>query len=662
MIIPFLTPEQFQQKLVLVILIQIIIMVCMINLARRNPTDYDTKYTRRWRIINGVFWIIIACSQLFLTQKSFLTPLYYFGVYGTFTPSPDMIATGVTENEIIRDYGQQVIWGHLTFPQWALESQIKNFLTFLSIGLYFIFFRPSSVKIWAKVRKVIGYVLLLFFVPAACDFHYFDVWEFIPAFFVILLVYLCCRSYKRDAVEPKAKETPMSRDGSLIEEFALVEPEEKVVTIPAGDKFGKLSECCSGVKSFFSRKKAHVVLLWVLCAICFVASIVFAVLGSDAEDKERRYRDFCYDFEYCGDYDVYLKEDSWERRNGMGVYEGEYSNVDDNLGIPIHPGKSLRKDYYEYQSSYYGGTYSANHYGQPMYLRCLNYRKNNNLGKSLFAHLQELGYPVIGKINVGTGRSQIIYWDKVKKDIVVKTDIRSVEYDGWIRKHIIEEKDDKVYEFIIYMVDRDTYNDSIEGIYSIDNPGDYTPTSVSSRTWTVWYIIFAILTIILMISVAIVLCRHRGDILNPKAYKLYKYMLSCFIIEYFIHLVVIIPNLPLSRDDYEALFYFIGIFVLYLLLVRIPTLVYAYKKVSQPEGKFYLLPQWAENFVKSYSETEAPLRAALVFLMYPLFYLCTFPAGIFVLLYLIPAIVIYIIVFLLIWVIKGASKEIHQEH
>lgn len=664
----FVTNSQFESILTLRVILGIGIVYLMWQFAIRNPTDYDTPYRRKMRHVYGWICCAGAIGFIFLAVAGpfpFSLPWYYLDLYGTVSPSDDALLYGISSNMIVRAPSVHYVWGRLTFEQWAMCSSVSGVLEWAALAVYAFAMKRSSVKWFAKLRKATGYILLIILPAQVNNLHYFDMYELIPLAVYVLIVYLLVRTYKSDNKEPKLPEEAKYQH---IQDFKVEEPEAvadievtpsvvkaegKVVTVPNEDKLRKVPKCYSQFKTLSYQKKILTIILWVLCAICFVATVVFASLERVADYKEYKYRAFCYGFKYCEDYDVYLKDNEQH-----GIYEWDYDHVDDNLGIPIHPGKSLRLKFY---GTPYGDEIEYYDYNQPMYLRCLNYEKDNNLGKSLFAHLQELGYPITGKVNVKTGRTQIIYWDKIEEDIIVasKSTIRGPyeHYDGWTRKHIIEEKDDKVYELIICMIDKDTYDNSIERVYSIENPSDFTPVSIPSKTWKMLYVIFAFIFIILVTCAFIVSCKNKENILNPKAFRLYKYMIGCVIIEYLIHIIVFLFDTSLGRD---ALLGFIIVFVLYLCILRIPTMVYVYKKIGQPRERFYLVPQWMQEVIKGYSETETPLRAALVFLLYPLFYLCTLPAGICVLFYLIPAIIIYVIVFFIIWVIKGTTKQINQ--
>lgn len=225
---------------------QVIIMICMVNFAKRQPTDYDTKYMRRWRVVSGISWFVLAFFQFFIIEK-FSLPIYYYAIYGTMTPSSDIIQTGVSPYLTLYP---NVEWGHLTFQQWLLETRIENVLRYISLGLYFLLYKPSSVKKWVKVRKFIGYTLLLYFLPAAINFHYFSIAEFASIIIVSLCIYFLTRTYKKDAVAPIAPKSHIGYNGKPVEDMQPIEPEE--VVLPVEDN---LQEC--DIQKEVSRSTLH---------------------------------------------------------------------------------------------------------------------------------------------------------------------------------------------------------------------------------------------------------------------------------------------------------------------------------------------------------------------------------------------------------------------
>ena len=139
---------------------------------------------------------------------------------------------------------------------------------------------------------------------------------------------------------------------------------------------------------------------------------------------------------------------------------------------------------------------------------------------------------------------------------------------------------------------------------------------------------------------------------NNHALRLFIYLVLCLLIEFLIMLIYFTTNL----NDGERL-EICTIFTLYLVIVRTPLIVYVYKQIEKPDTTFYLIPQWLKDFITKRFSSEVPIRAALVYIIYPLFYICTLPAGLLGWFYLIPASIIFAIVLLTIWVFRGMDKS-----
>lgn len=628
MIIPYLTQDQFILKLTITIILQIIIMVCMINFAQRQPTDYDTKYMRRWRIIMGIMWLILAFSEFFAVNEYSL-PFYYFATYGTMTPTEDVINTGVSKDLMLYP---NVVWGHLTFKQWLVEGNIENALRSISLGLYFILFKPSSVKKWVKVRKFMGYFILLFILPAAFNFHYFSLIEFAFVIIICIIVWLLVRNYKHDSIQPIINTVPLSYDGTPIEDFIPIPP-SGTSTMEHDIQDNNTHDNLSCKAAEHKKKKRQISRKWQIVSLCilnvtlFITSIIIAILA---------YHSCNDDYRYFSDWGLYSE---------VYMEEQGYKYIDKNLGTPIHPKRSL-------YVKLYNGDYTkegANGYNQPMYVRFLNYKTNNQYN-SLFEYLKELEYPCEYEINES---SRIVYWDKIYQGHMLYRSYGAInETYYWTRKHIIQERNDTVYETIIYMLDDEIYDNTIEHKFTIDSP--YS----RSLTYQWFYFITCILWIISVIIILILyskILKKQNRIKNLKAYKLLVYMSICLIIEYAVHIIIALANIPLYQDNLVDLFIFIGIFSAYLVVVRIPLLVYVCKQICT-EPTYYLAPRWLQNFIKTYSISEAPIRTSVAFILYPLFYLCTLPLGIVFLVYVIPAAIIYIIALFINWAINGMKK------
>lgn len=637
----FLTTSQFDNILMFKVILGIFIVYMMYRFAVRNPTDFDTLYRRRMRYVYGAIcaagaigFILLACTGPF----KFSLPWYYLSTYGTINPSVDALQHDVYSNMIVRPVGAHCILGKMTFEQWALSSYISGVLEWTALAVYAFAMKRSSVKWFAKARKVIGYILLITFPAQINGLHFFDVYELLPLGLYILVIYLLVRTYKLDN---KVPEMPIESQHENVLEFAAEHPEEVVEIEQKEDKKEPLKRKTALKGKFASVFKRKDIVLWVLCGIFFVASIVFAILSFHAYNHADDYKN---GFNYYDSWGVYLK--------GKWVPDG-YRYADFNIGEPVHPQSSLL--YQEFSKT--GSVYYVYDYAQPIYVRFLNYYAADYHGKNLFRHLHDLDY-VPGVKAYGNGRTQIVYWDIINNvDIQYKYQGHTFYANRWLRKHIYEERDGFVYEFIVYMVNEDIYDESIEDIYSLDCPYEKQP--VSSNTWMTWYCVLAFLTIVmLLIAILFTSMKAKENVKNIHAYRLLKYMMWCLFAEYTIHLIVVLFNLPINGGDFDGVIGFIVAFVVYLGLVRIPAFVYVYRRIDKDAETYYLFPDWLKRIVDIYARTGATKRAMLVFLIYPLFYVCTLPAGIFALCYIIPIAIIFTLIYTILWIFKEHKPQI----
>ena len=224
----YLSESTFVWKLIYDIIMWIVILSIVFYCIKRNPTDYDTNYRKRYRTIMGVLCILGAIGLMFINQKNVLLPNYYLSTFGTFTPNETMIQYGMGPNVPMREAGVDAVFALPTFEQWLILSKIKNFSILTACGLMFLFYKRSATRTAAKVRKVFGYFFLLFLVPAALDSHYFFDWEeFLFTGVAILIVWLLLRTYRKDSIAPTLPEE--SKQYSDSEDFAAIEPEEQII-------------------------------------------------------------------------------------------------------------------------------------------------------------------------------------------------------------------------------------------------------------------------------------------------------------------------------------------------------------------------------------------------------------------------------------------------
>ena len=223
----YFSEMEYVTKLFLDIAMWIIILVAVGHCIRRNPTDYDTNYRKRFRMIMAGLCFFMAISWIFISTKNISLPFYYLHTFGTFTPSDTMIHYGMLSNVHMYESWDKPIFALPTYEQWLVLSKINSVCLLSAVGLIFLLYKKSSTRIIAKVRKVFGYIFLLLVVPSALDTLSFSDWVSIILVIVILiLTLLLLKTYKKDEVVPVLPVEAMLYGEN--KDFSVIEPEVQV--------------------------------------------------------------------------------------------------------------------------------------------------------------------------------------------------------------------------------------------------------------------------------------------------------------------------------------------------------------------------------------------------------------------------------------------------
>ena len=651
----YLSELTFVWKLIYDIIMWIVILSIVFYCIKRNPTDYDTNYRKRYRTIMGVLCILGAIGLIFINLKNLLLPNYYLSTFGTFTPNETMLQYGMGPNVPMREAGVDAVFALPTFDQWLILSKIKNFSILTACGLMFLFYKKSATRTAAKVRKVFGYFFLLFLVPAALDSHYFFDWEeFLFTGVAILIVWLLLRTYRKDSIAPTLPEE--SKQYSDSEDFAAIAPEvihsiENTSTSKISTKLTLLTSKINKIKSYnkqVSSSAANTIILLIVTALLVISFLVF-----------NSYRGYYIDENYKKEWSYQSEYDVWYKK---GWHNQTYIGVNHSLGTPMIKGTSLYyQDYWESNDNNLVGYNEL-----PQYYRLLSYVIDdsvNYISKQIVRLKQQ---NVVWKNNVyldqyGESRNQLVFWDSAGNSFHFEYNGRRVYAPCWSRKHILEVSRNKAYEFIAYYPYgcSDSYDNSFEENYSLDNPNRMFLFKLKKMTILLW--IFMLMTCLSGIVFIVLLTKKikQEQIKNIRAYKLLMYQLILTIIEFVTFAIIVLTSAD-YKFYYETNIVRILIYGTTLLFVKVPLLLYVYKKIKKEDNLYYLFPQWLMNFINRYTSSEAALRAVLILIIFPLFYLSTLPFGIFVLAYLIPAVIIYMLVFFIVWIIKGTTQEINK--
>jgi hypothetical protein len=196
------------------------------------------------------------------------------------------------------------------------------------------------------------------------------------------------------------------------------------------------------------------------------------------------------------------------------------------------------------------------------------------------------------------------------------------------------------------------YTDDMEKCYSLDNPA----LLLKLKSWQVAFWISLAITLLLGILL-LILCIHQAKnrgVTNKRAYRLFVVSAVSTIIEVIWTIICINQDAVYNELDEIIILYPI------VLILHFVLMIYTYCKIFDEDTTFYLIPQWLIKALKRLCTTEASLRALLVFIIYPLYYVYALPYGFVVLFYILPAIVVYALVILINWIIKGNAISLNK--
>ena len=646
----YLSVTAFLGKLFFDIIMWIVILIITFFCIRRNPTDFDTNYRKRNRTVLGMLCFISAVGFLFLDlvlPEEVTLRNYFLSIFGTFTPNETMIQYGMGPNVPIREVGVKSVFALPTLEQWLVLRKVSNFALMSALGIMCLFYKKSSTRIISKVRKVLGYISLLFLVPAAFDsFHYFDFEEFIFVAVVCLITWLLLRTYRKDAKIPSLPTESIQYGEN--KDFAPIQPDTEVILSTDNSSSSRMSTKSSLLINKMRQKRlcnmlnssgnAKTIILLIMTALFAISFLVFNSYRGYyiKENYEREWR-------YDPDCDVWFTGHWWRQSQGTRM----------NKVVSLY-----------HQSYYQNGNTIVGHGKLPQYYRLFSYITDDSVNyiSNQIVRLEQRN--VVWKSNVfidqyGKSRNQLVFWDYEGSSFYFtcyRNNEGRIYSKCWERKHILEVCRNKVYEFIAYYPSGyyGSYDNELEDTYSPDHPNSKFFSELKKIEILLWILL---LTTCLSGIVFIVLLAKKikqEQIKNSRAYKLIMYQLTLTIIEFIMYAIIILT----TSLDYNFYYNPNLIYCVTLLFVRMPLLLYVYRKIREEDNLYYLFPQWLMNFINRYTTSERPIRAFLVFIIFPLFYLCTLPCGIFALAYIIPAIIIYLLVFFIVWIVKGATVEI----
>ena len=179
--------EQFLYRLLLIVALGFVYIRTMMKMGLYQPAEEQKKYT-----------IMKVIGYIFLLLALFEGVMGIYLITQVQHPS-EMSIPPISPDGIIRM--SDPIWGYVTTQQQYVVTFIVNTMISLGLGAYFLFYQKSNSTWWKKILKILFGLLFYGFYLKATDFHYFDIWEFLPLLlFVLMSSYVVMKAKRSDKV------------------------------------------------------------------------------------------------------------------------------------------------------------------------------------------------------------------------------------------------------------------------------------------------------------------------------------------------------------------------------------------------------------------------------------------------------------------------------
>lgn len=202
----YLEYTDFYSKSFLILICGIVFIMVLKTLARRT-SQQELSFSKKQKVTGSILMLIGAFSIL-LSIIMFISSSY---------PENELTKYGYElsnryNDSIIRPSDANLIWGYNTPFLSGIFSTLYGGICLLGWGIYVRNYQKSIIPLWKKVCKVIGYVLLTASFWSCSEFHYFDIWEFIPKLIILSLSILLIKiGYEKRAAN-KQEAVSLSND------------------------------------------------------------------------------------------------------------------------------------------------------------------------------------------------------------------------------------------------------------------------------------------------------------------------------------------------------------------------------------------------------------------------------------------------------------------
>lgn len=177
-----MTNDQFFARVLCLFLCGILFIWAFKKMAQRNPDTEQSQTKNKSGIIKalGIVFFIFAVISAFIG----VVELIYVDS-PTYAREP-----AFSQYEVIRSPEATLYWGVPTSSQMGAIVMIFGSFFFFAIATYCFYFKSSKTSIVSKIGKVFFGILLYAFFMTSTEFNYFDIYEWMPKLFLLLLILL----------------------------------------------------------------------------------------------------------------------------------------------------------------------------------------------------------------------------------------------------------------------------------------------------------------------------------------------------------------------------------------------------------------------------------------------------------------------------------------
>ena len=184
---------QYYFKLLLIVLLGFVYILTMRKMAQYKPVEETGKRHTILYVVGGAF-ILLGIAEFTLALRAILQGHHI----------DDTILLPKALNDVLYRFSYPIIWSFTRAHQ-QIDLITKNVITFIGVGVYFLFFLKSDSNWQKKLMKFLFGMSYCFFFLVAANFCFIDIidWVSLVLFFLMsFFVYMKSRKSEASWQEP----------------------------------------------------------------------------------------------------------------------------------------------------------------------------------------------------------------------------------------------------------------------------------------------------------------------------------------------------------------------------------------------------------------------------------------------------------------------------